>query len=344
LGSHDLLAGVQYRHSSLSQAINGDRSDKQASDLGLYLQGDLHPRADLETVLGVRLDRHASRDELTGGEYETTAVNPRVGLRYSPHADVTVRVSTGVGFRVPYVFSEDLHLCASAPRIYKGKDLEAERALNASLGVDVYRIDYRLGLSAFRTVIDDKVEFVSATDGQIPEGYEYQWRNLGGASSQGIEVTCGGTAGRWLDYSASVVYTDATFDEPRFDRQSFPGDGDGWKHSNRIPRSPRWTGGLSTTLKRAGWALSSSANYTGAMYIDHVPADSPQQLEIEKTPGFVLVDARLTKAVTENATAYMGAKNLLGYTQPTRDRSDAAYIYAPLYGRTLYSGFELAIR
>ena len=37
------------------------------------------------------------------------------------HEDVTERASFGTGFRVPYVFSEDMHLCASAPGSTRGR-------------------------------------------------------------------------------------------------------------------------------------------------------------------------------------------------------------------------------
>ena len=147
-----------------------------------------------------------------------------------------------------------------------------------------------------------------------------------------------------MDCSANLVYTDARFDEPRFDREGYPSDDDRWKHSDRIPRSPAWTRGLSTTLKQASWHLYTSANYTGSMFIDHVPGDDPEQLVIEETDGYVLVDAKLGKELAENVTAFAGARNLLGYTQPTRDTSDAAYIYAPLYGRIVYVGLELGLR
>ena len=77
------------------------------------------------------------------------------------------------------------------------------------------------------------------------------------------------------------------------------------------------------------WSLYAGANYTGSTYIDHVPGDGSGQLMVEKTGGYLLVDAKLGKKLAESVTAYAGAKNVLGYTQPTRDNPDAAYVCAP---------------
>ncbi|MEA3493016.1 MAG: hypothetical protein U9R38_01370 [Candidatus Margulisiibacteriota bacterium] len=49
---------------------------------------------------------------------------------------MTIRASAGTGFRVPYGFSEDLHLCSGSPRVYKSADLRPEKSVSANFSVD----------------------------------------------------------------------------------------------------------------------------------------------------------------------------------------------------------------
>jgi outer membrane receptor for ferrienterochelin and colicins len=343
LGKHTILAGAQYRRSDLKQDINRSQSDKCADDLGFFLQADLVARPTLELILGARYDRHSSQDDLTGGQYDETAINPRLALKYSVSSDLSIRANLGTGFRVPYIFSEDLHLCASAPRIYKGPDLVAEKALSMSVGGDFYQADYRLGFNVFRTQIRDKFEFVSADDEPIPAGYDYQWANVGDAYTQGAELTLGGTLLLGLEAKMDVVYTDARFEEPRYDQENYPGPDDGWKHSDRIPRSPAWTGSAQLTYRPGSWVFLINGSYTGSMYIDHTPEDDPERLVIEKTDPFAIFSMKVSRRVVRGLELFAGAKNLFDYTQPKRDNSNAAYIWAPLTGRIFYVGFELNI-
>ena len=345
LGRHSLFTGVQYRHSDLDQTLNGESSDKNADDAGVYVQGDFYINNIFEVVAGLRHDTHHSEDDLTGTEYDESAINPRAALRISATEDLTIRANFGTGFRVPYLFAEDLHLCAAAPRIYKGPDLEAEKATSFSLGADLYKTDYRFGVSVFRTDIKDKIEFISPGDGIIPDGYDYRWSNVGNASTHGFELTAGGVSyGGFFEYSADLVYTYAKFDEHRFSREDYPGEDGGWENSDRIPRSPEWTGNVSFSINPGDWRLTAQANYVGSMFIDHVPEEDTNLLRIEETKGFVTVNTRVARSFKRKFTFFFGAKNLFDYVQPKRDITDAAYIWAPLYGRIVYAGFDIAVR
>jgi len=344
--NHILLTGIQYRKSNLEQDINGSKSDKHANDVGLYVQSDFHFSEFLELVTGLRYDIHKSKDNFTGGEYNTKVLNPRLALRYTPITDMAVRASFGQGYRVPYLFAEDLHLCASAPRIFKGKDLKPERATSFSIGIDIYKIRYRLGFSIFRTNIKDKVEFISPEDAPVPEGFDYRWTNFGDAHTQGFEGTVAGLCLHDnLEYNFNFIYTDARFNVLRYTKEEYPTENDGWKNSDHIPRSPLYSGNASLTYTmKNGWMVYGSIDYTGSMFIDHVPQEDTEKLIIEKTDGFFLLGAKLSKRINEKMSIFIGGKNLLNYTQPKRDKSDPAYIYGPLFGRIVYSGFDINLK
>ena len=342
LGNQALLLGAQYRTSELDQDINGEESSKKAHDFGTFIQMELLPADIFDIIVGARYDMHKSEDELTGGKYNKNSISPRFAIRYSPDPTLDVRFNFGTGFKVPYLFSEDLHLCASAPRIYKSADLKPEKAISLSSGMDYYFGNHHAGLSLFHTAITDKVAFISADDEEIPVGYDYQWKNIGEAYTQGAEFTFDGFIVENLRYKLNMVYTIAKFKELRYTQEDYPSDDNGWEESDNIPRSPNITSGLGLTYTMRGWRLSINGNYTGPMYIDHIPGEDIEQLVIEKTDGFFLVDANISRKITNGVVVYAGGKNLTNYTQPKRDNSDAAYIWAPLVGRTMHIGMDFS--
>ena len=74
----------------------------------------------------------------------------------------------------------------------------------------------------------------------------------------------------------------------------------------------------------------------------------------EKTtdaPTYFTVDVKVKKELSDSFSVYVGANNLLDYTQAGNEESplmydadggyDVAYIYGPLRGREAYAGLNL---
>jgi outer membrane receptor for ferrienterochelin and colicins len=92
-------------------------------------------------VPGVRIDHHLSGEEYTADKqvfatnnfpktrFDETAFNPRLAVKYKISESFTLRANAGTGFRAPYGFSEDLHLCSGSPRVWKSSDLHAEKSV-----------------------------------------------------------------------------------------------------------------------------------------------------------------------------------------------------------------------
>ncbi|MEA3312117.1 MAG: TonB-dependent receptor, partial [candidate division WOR-3 bacterium] len=65
--------------------------------------------------------------------------------------------------------------------------------------------------------------------------------------------------------------------------------------------------------------------------------------QIKKTEPHVLFNARLARGLFNNRlNLYAGGKNLTDYVQPEKHSDDAAFMYAPMYGRILYAGVEVS--
>ena len=88
--THTLIAGLNYRHNSLSstQIASFSREDR----LGLYLQDEWRPLKQAWLTAGMRMDLHS--------EINPT-YSPRIALFYSPIPNHTIRISGTVGYRSP---------------------------------------------------------------------------------------------------------------------------------------------------------------------------------------------------------------------------------------------------
>ena len=344
--NNTLLAGVQVKRTDVEENINGDGwFNRYFQDIGLFIQDEWDIIEKLGLVAGLRYDMHRSEDELTGSEYDESAVNPRVAVRFTPIKELATRVSWGMGFRVPGDFSEDAHLCASAPLIKKSTSLIPERSTSFNLSLDYSRTSFNIGVSAFRTNIEDKVALVeySGTDG----AYDLEWENAAGmALTQGFELSAG-YEGTFYKVGAGYSLTDARYEEEQIEDN---------ENSIYIPRTARHNANLDIGLfsNRTGdkfldnWSLDIGARLVGSMFIER-DGDIVEEFAAEKlqdlveTNPYILVDARLNKRFNAlGLDLYLAAENLTNTVQPREewDIADAAMLYAPIYGTTVTAGFK----
>ena len=103
----------------------------------------------LTVVPGIRVDSHSSGEEYATSvkvsdsafpttKFSKTTVNPRIAIKYEVTPSLVLRANIGTGFRAPYGFSEDLHLCSGSPRVWKSSNLKGERAISYNLSADYY--------------------------------------------------------------------------------------------------------------------------------------------------------------------------------------------------------------
>jgi outer membrane receptor for ferrienterochelin and colicin len=248
-----------------------------------------------------------------------------------------------MGFRVPGDFSEDAHLCASAPTILKSGELEPERSMSFSLALDYSKNSLALGAYLFRTNITDKVNLVDSER----DGYDLEWENAEGqAYTQGFELS-GGYEHSFYSIDLGYGFTDAQFEDEQIANV---------EESKFVPRTARHNAHLDVSLfsDRAGmgftdgWSLDVGARLVGSMFIerdgDVVDEYASENLDdIVETDPYVLVDARINKRINKiGMDIYLAAENLTNTVQDRKewDIADAAMMYAPIYGTTVSVGFK----
>ncbi|MCK4667858.1 TonB-dependent receptor [Candidatus Dependentiae bacterium] len=364
MDKHHLLIGFQCVYDSLKESgkyviIDSSSpnygadylsiSEKSALEYGLFIQDEFHINNNIELVFGARYDSHHSKDKFGGSskianienvelKYNESSFNPRMAVSYKVKS-INIRASIGTGFRVPYGFSEDLHLCSGSPKINKPAGLKPEKSLSYNFGIDYFKKNFDISINLFRTDLTDKIGFADAGDESKSLGYDYEWQNIDSGYTQGIELKMRLNLIGDFGININSGYTDAKYENKR----------DDWKNTNyydesqNISRVPKFTSVMELFYETQGLTVSLSGDYTGRMYIDYCEEDdsSSPNSKIVHTPDFTIVNMKIRKTLFKNFDGYIGAKNLFDYVQPEKHTDDAAFMYAPAYGRLFYAGINL---
>lgn len=367
--SHNLLLGVQGYYDALEESgmyvvVDSESgyfgqsyrsvSDKSAKEIGAFLQDEWVVNGVLTVVPGIRMDYHKSSEEYKANrqvfanagfpktDFEETSVNPRLAIKYALTEKVALRANVGTGFRAPYGFSEDLHLCSGSPRVWKSSDLNPETSTSYNLSADYYGSKIRLSANLFRTDLKDKIGFIDADDAVAALGYDYQWMNIDNAFVQGVELSLMASLAKNLDLGCDFTYNQGEYDHIREDWPGTAYESD----SKYISRFPSTTGNLKLEYTPGDWSFVLMGNYQGTLYVDYyneevdpVPGD---RSKIKKADPFMLLNARASKRMGQYKL-YVGVNNIFDKVQDEKYLDDAAFMYAPMYGTMVYAGLSFEI-
>lgn len=370
VGKHSFIIGLQGFYNMIEESgmyVVVDESspylgefyrsvaNKSAREYGIFVQDEWAVNEKLMVVPGIRFDHHSSGEEYTSDRqvfatsnfpktsFDEAAVNPRLAVKYNLSDKVTLRASAGTGFRAPYGFSEDLHLCSGSPRVWKSSDLNPETSFSYNLSADYYGQNIRVSTNIFRTDLKNKIGFTDADDDVAALGYDYQWKNIDDAFVQGVELSVVANLAKDLDLGADVTYNQGEYRNIRED----------WAEteyaieSKYISRFPATTGNLRLEYSPKSWTFAATGNYQGILYIDYyneeIDPGIGDQSKIKKTDPYIIINARASKTLNQ-FKIYAGVNNILNYIQDERHLDDAAFMYAPVYGTMFYGGVSLTIK
>jgi outer membrane receptor for ferrienterochelin and colicins len=367
--NHHLLFGLQIygvdlEESGMYVVVNPDSefqgqgyrsvSNKTAGEIGIFVQDEWNITQKMTIVPGVRLDNHRSEEIYTADRqvfqsetfpktyFKQTSINPRLAFKYDLTKNISLRANAGTGFRAPYGFAEDLHLCSGSPRVWKSSDLEPETSVSYNISADYYGKSTRTSVNFFRTDLRNKIDFAPADAHISALGFDYQWQNVDDAFVQGIEVSFVANLHRNLDLGIDLTFNTGEYKNVR----------DEWieteyeELSNYISRFPATTGNLKIEYRPKSWSLAIFGNFQGKMYIDYFNEEIDPEVgdltKIKKTDPFIVINMRASKDFGA-FRLYAGANNIFNYIQDERHLDDAAFIYAPVYGTMVYAGVSLRL-
>lgn len=406
LGNHNLLVGTQAYITRLRETglycITGEPTDayygtaytsvgkKHANEFGFFAQDEWNITPQLSVVPGIRLDTHNSGEEYTASKkvfdgnfpttkFNETSVSPRMAVKYEVNKSLVLRANFGTGFRAPYGFSEDLHLCSGSPRVWKSSELKAEKSVSFNFSADYYAKNYQLTANIFRTNLKNKIAFGDADEKVKGLGYTYQWENKGDAYVQGLELGAKINVLKDLALGLNWTFNKGEYKDVRDDwaydgiveglneelkKATAGGKADKIKlaqdnlkkvtdneatfkqyeaDSKKISRFPNMTGDFSLEYTPGTWTFTLTSTLQGKMYIDYMAEAGIQDSKIKKTNTFMLFNCRVAKKVGKLFTIYAGGKNIFSYLQDEKHLDDAAFMYAPVYGATWYGGVSITL-
>ncbi len=329
-------------------------SDKRGGEFGLFFQDEWIAMTNLTVIAGLRFDSHNSGEQFATDEivfqtenfpktnFSETSLNPRLAMKYDFTEKLAMRASVGTGYRAPFGFSEDLHLCSGSPRVWKSSDLEAETSISYNISADYYSKNTRTSINLFRTTLKNKIGFSEADPDVSALGYDYQWRNIDDAVVQGVELSFIANVRKNLDLGLDLTFNHGEYNYPREDWVGTVYESD----SRYISRFPVTTGNLKVEYRPGTWIMALSGNYQGHLYIDYYNLDvdlvNGDQSKIKKTDPFMLFNAKVSKQLNQ-FRLYAGVNNIFNYLQDERHLDDAAFMYAPIYGTMVYGGVAYTI-
>ncbi len=365
-GIHHLMAGLQGMNDKIHESgmyvnlgtLQGNygepyrsEADKKATEWGLFLQDEWTPYERLTLVPGIRFDIHHSEEKYSASSFGSNfpessfnqqSLNPRLAIKYETNKHLILRANVGTGYRAPFGFSEDLHLCSGSPRVWKSSTLLPEKSFSYNFSADYSTHSWALSFNAFHTRLLNKIGFVPADEEIRAMGYDYQWKNIDNATVEGLELAI-----KYLPLKGLELYADAGLNRGRFDQTRTEWTGTTWESVSRyIPRVPFVSGYFRVVYEKDYWTFNTSLNYQGTMYIDYYNLEpdpiAGDQSKIKKTQPFALLNARIQYQL-KSLKIYAGANNITNYIQDERHLDDAAFIYAPLYGRIIFAGLSLSL-
>jgi outer membrane receptor for ferrienterochelin and colicins len=366
-GNHNIIIGAQAFYTILEESgmyVVVDTAnvflgqsyrsiaDKHAREYGFFIQDEWEISKKLTMVQGIRFDHHYSEEKYVAekevfesgsfpkSQFDQSTVNPRIAIKYAWSDKLVLRANAGTGFRAPYGFSEDLHLCSGSPRVWKSSALKPEKSVSVNISTDYYAENIRLSANFFRTELKDKIAFIDAGDNISALGYDYQWDNIDDAFVQGIEFSVMANMMKTLALGLDWTFNQGAYKNPREDWLGT----DYEKESKWISRFPTLTGNMKIQYSPKTWTFILMGDYQGSMYIDYYNEEQVfmDRSKIKKTEGFFLLNARIAKEF-DHFTVYTGLNNIFNYVQDEKYLDDAAFIYAPLYGRMFYAGVRLRL-
>ena len=301
ISNNDLLFGLAYRYSlyddDTTATFNDLSSRNQASTIhlpGIFIQNQTQINANNTLLLGFRYDRNSIH-----GNIFTPRINYKINNK---DKSSTLRLSTGSGYRVTQLFTEQHAVLTGAREVVLLDDLNPERSWNANLNF-VQKFFLKKGaiidfdLSLFTTQFSNKIIPDYDTD---PNKIIYD--NLDGRSiSNGLSLNANLLAQEGLRVNLGATYIDTFAEE------------------NSIKTMPYLTERFQGVWKvEKKWItndiiLDFTGTITGALKLPTLSNLDPRP---SYSDPFSILNIQLTKIWNNSVESYGGIKNILNFTPP----------------------------
>ena len=293
IGIHNILAGIPFKYiwyDDNTVATSNENKNKPATTttVSVFLQDEIKLSAAVSTLLGLR--------------YEHTNVQgsvwaPRLAVKWQVNNQHTLRLSTGNGFRIVNLFTEDHAALTGAREVVITNNLKPEQSWNANINYtgQVSKSWGFIGLDAsvFYTHFTNKILPDYNTD---PQKIFYD--NLDGyAISKGITANVDISTRKGFKSLVGFTLMDVYAVEQ------------GKREQQMNAPKLTVTYALSYTVRK--W--NTSFDLTGKLFSPQRLPVYPNDFRPEYSPWFTLMNLQATKKLSSKFEIYASVKNLLNF-------------------------------
>jgi outer membrane receptor for ferrienterochelin and colicins len=347
LGSHDITAGVPVRYTQYDDNTpatmnsSGKNQPDKVLIAGGFVQDEWELSDKLTTLIGLRYEYNDAHGGIAA---------PRLSFKYAPDNRHTFRLSSGNGFRVVNLFTED-HLALSGARdLLVLNTLKPERSWNLNFNYAA-QFPFSNGfaggdISLFYTHFTNRIIADYDSDPQL-----IIYDNLDGyAVSRGLSLNADLNIAHRLKFLTGFTWMDVFQKNGKL------------AEKERILFAPDFSSSysLSYSFPSIRLIIDLTGKTYGAMKLPVVPND----YRPEYSPWFTLLNLQLSKKIGQYIEVYGGLKNLLNFipedpilrpfdpfdknvddpvNNPHGYTFDPTYNYAPVQGIKGFFGIRMKI-
>jgi len=347
-GKHDLLAGIPVRYVYYDDNTIGTSKPESINDPaitflpGIFIQDDLKLSEKFSTLAGLRYDQHNVHGSIW---------TPRLSFKFSPDKNNTLRLTSGSGYRVVNLFTEDHAALTGSRQVEILNDLKPEKSWNINLNYahNILLKDGFINLdgSLFYTYFTNKIVGDFLTD---PNKIIYD--NLDGyAISKGVTLNADASFSNGFKIISGFTLMDVYQIQKQNDLEK------------KIPQlqAPRFSGTftVSKSIPSAKMEIDITGKINGPMHLPVVANDYRPSM----SPWFGIINLQVTKTINSQLEIYAAVKNLLNFipndpflrpfdpfdkyiseNNPNGYTFDTSYNFAPIQGAKALLGLRWTIQ
>ncbi len=340
----DILVGAPFRYTFYDDNTAGTQSADSIYPVnkpqntylpGVFAQSSLKLNK-LTALAGLRYDYNTDHG---------TILSPRLAFKYALNDNNIIRLSSGNGYRVVNLFTEDHAALTGAREVIIKSDLKPEKSWNVNLNYQHFFIltNAYIGTDAslFYTYFTNKIigDFNTDPDKIIFDNLDGYAISKGIAANFDIAFTNGFKAIIGATYMK--VYSEQR-------------DSTGIYIRTPQLHAPDLSGNFSLSYTfNTNFSIDYTGNIKSPMYLPVVPND----YRPERSPWFTLQNIQISKKFKNGVEVYSGVKNIFNFmpkdpilrpfdpfdkhiaeNNPNNYTFDPSYNYAPLQGRRFFIG------
>lgn len=333
--------GISFTHDHFDELVNTTNYTRKETDFGAFFEYSFDNLDNFSLTAGLRMDVH----NLLG-----TFLTPRLHLRYVPWDKGVFRASVGRGKRSANIFAENQQLFASARQI-KIDDVGGNiYGLHPEIAWN-YGVSYMQRFNLFDKNGDITFDFYQTdfqnqvvVDWENPQ--EISFYDLNGKSiANSFQVEINYSLANNLEVRTAYKYFDISTDFKSGNLQK------PIQPQNRFFVNISYQTALNE--KNSQWKFDITYNNMGEQRLPNTVSNPVQyQLPINAN-SYQLLNSQITKVFSDKFEVYLGAENLTNVMQkspilasdnPFGPYFDSTIVYAPIFGRAIYTGLRFKIK